>query len=171
MSQPTTAQAITQFRSLLRSLVLDPMLLFSRVLSAKTVAQVVQEEWGAFVADTTLAIKSGGTQGGQIFCSGNTFRPDPDGYLFPYFNSMGTLNYGGYKNAKLDRLMQEARQNFNHDARRSLYVEIQQTLLDESPNWWWYVAYNFEAMSSKLQGYTQSFTQRRFQFKRSWLSA
>jgi peptide/nickel transport system substrate-binding protein len=133
-------------------------------------AQVVQEEFGTFVADTTLCIKSGGKEGGQIFCSGNSFRPDPDGYVFPYFDSQGTLNYGGYKNPKLDALIQEARQNFNHDERRSLYVEIQQTLLDESPNWWWYVAYNFEAMSTKLQGFTQSFTQRRFGFKRSWLS-
>ena len=134
-------------------------------------AQVVQEEWGTFVADTSLCVRSGGTQGGEIFCSGNTFRPDPDGYLFPYFDSMGTINYGGYRNPKLDLLMQQARQNFNHDERRSLYVEIQQTLLDESPNWWWYVAYNFESMSSKLQGYTQSFTQRRMAFKKSWLGA
>jgi hypothetical protein len=34
MFQPTTAHAITQFRSLLRSLVLDPMLVFAQVLSA-----------------------------------------------------------------------------------------------------------------------------------------
>jgi Transposase DDE domain len=46
MFQPTTTQTITQFRGLLRSLVLDPMLLFAQVLSAKVVAQVVQEEVG-----------------------------------------------------------------------------------------------------------------------------
>jgi len=39
-------QAITQFRGLLRSLVLDPMLLFAQVFSAQTVAQVVQQEVG-----------------------------------------------------------------------------------------------------------------------------
>ena len=134
-------------------------------------AQVVQEEWGTFVADTTLAIRSGGKEGGQIFCSGNSFRPDPDGYVFPYFDSIGTLNYGGYKNPKLDALMQEARTNFNHDERRSLYVQIQQILLDESPNWWWYVAYNIEATSTKVQGYAQSFTGRRFLMKHAWLGS
>ena len=46
MSQPTTTQAITQFRGLLRCLVLDPMLLFAQVFSAKTVAQVVEKEVG-----------------------------------------------------------------------------------------------------------------------------
>ena len=46
MSQPTTAHAITQFRGLLRSLVLDPMLLFAHVFSADLVAQIVNEEVG-----------------------------------------------------------------------------------------------------------------------------
>jgi hypothetical protein len=46
MSQPTTTQAITQVRGLLRSLVVDPMLLFAQVFSAKTVEQVVHEEVG-----------------------------------------------------------------------------------------------------------------------------
>src|SRR5262249_41697629 len=46
MSQPTTTQAITQFRGLLRCLVLDPMLLLAQVFSAKTVAQVVEKEVG-----------------------------------------------------------------------------------------------------------------------------
>jgi Transposase DDE domain len=46
MSQPTMTHAITQFRGLLRALVLDPMLLFAEVFSAKTVAQVVEEEVG-----------------------------------------------------------------------------------------------------------------------------
>lgn len=46
MSQPTTTQSITQFRSLFRSLVLDPALLYGQVLSAKIVAQVVHQEVG-----------------------------------------------------------------------------------------------------------------------------
>jgi hypothetical protein len=46
MSQPTTTQSITQFRSLFRSLVLDPALLYAQILSAKIVAQVVHEEVG-----------------------------------------------------------------------------------------------------------------------------
>jgi Transposase DDE domain len=46
MSQPTTTQASTQFRGLLRSLVVDPMLLFAQVFASKTVAQVVEEEVG-----------------------------------------------------------------------------------------------------------------------------
>ncbi|HET9001049.1 MAG TPA: ABC transporter substrate-binding protein [bacterium] len=134
-------------------------------------AQVVQQEWGAFVKDNDTVIRTGGKEGGEIFASGNTFRPDPDGYIYPYFHVGGERNYGGYSNPKLEPLMRQARTIFNHDQRRSLYVEIQRTLLEESPNWWWYVAYNIEATSEKVQGYAQSFTGRRFLLKKAWLSS
>ena len=46
MSQPTTGQAIPQFRCLFRSLVLDPALLYAQVVTAEIVAQVVLQEVG-----------------------------------------------------------------------------------------------------------------------------
>jgi peptide/nickel transport system substrate-binding protein len=134
-------------------------------------AQVVQQEWGAFVKDNDVVIQTGGKEGGEIFTSGNTFRPDPDGYIYPYFHMGAERNYGGYSNPKLEPLMQQARSITNHDQRRSLYVQIQRALLEESPNWWWYVAYNIEATSAKVQGYSQSFTGRRFLMKYAWLSS
>ena len=134
-------------------------------------AQVVQMEWGAFVKDHATELKSGGKEGGEIFCSGNTFRPDPDGYIYPYFHTGGVLNDGGYTNSKLDPLMLQARSIFNHDQRRSLYIQIQRTLLEESPNWWWHVKFNIEALSARLMGYSQSFTGRRFLLKKAWLSS
>jgi peptide/nickel transport system substrate-binding protein len=130
---------------------------------------VVQMEWGAFVAAHAQEIKTGGKEGGEIFASANTFRPGPDGYIYPYFYSKGSINDGGYDNPKLDPLMSEARSITDHDQRRSLYVEIQRTLLQDSPNWWWYAKYNIEALSSKLRGYHQSFTGRRIFLKTTWI--
>jgi hypothetical protein len=46
MSQPTTGQAIPQFRCLFRSLVLDPALLYAHVLTAEIVGQFVLQEVG-----------------------------------------------------------------------------------------------------------------------------
>jgi peptide/nickel transport system substrate-binding protein len=130
-----------------------------------------QMEWGAFVALNTKTIQSGGKEGGQIFASANTFRPDPDGYLYPYFHSKGSLNEGGYNNPKLDPLLVEARSTGNPAERRKLYQQIQRTVLEDSPNWWWYAKFNIEAVSSKVRGYAQSFTGRRIFLKKTWLSA
>jgi peptide/nickel transport system substrate-binding protein len=133
-------------------------------------AKVTQMEWGTFVADHNKELATHGEEGGEIFCSGNTFRPDPDGYIYPYFYSKGSINDGGYSNPKLDPLMVEARSIFNHDERKSLYMQIQRTLLEESPNWWWYTRFDIHAFSSRLHGFTMSFTGRRFLLKQSWLA-
>ena len=132
--------------------------------------QVVQQEWGTFVKDHNTELQTKGREGGDIFASANTFRPDPDGYLYPYFHSAGGLNDGGFHDPKLDPLMKQARSIANHDQRKSLYREIQRAVLDESPNWWWYAKFNIEAIASRVQGYSQSFTGRRIFLKKVWLA-
>ncbi len=131
---------------------------------------VSQMEWGAFVALNNKTIQSGGKEGGQIFASANTFRPDPDGYLYPYFYSKGNLNEGGYSNPRLDPLLVEARSTTNAAERKRLYQQIQRIVLEDSPNWWWYAKYNIEAISSRVHGYAQSFTGRRIFLKKTWLA-
>ena len=131
---------------------------------------VQQMEWGAFVQGHAREIQSGGKEGGMIFASANTFRPGPDGYVYPYFAVKGTANDGGYNNPRLEALMNQARSISNHDERRSLYIEIQRMLLDDSPNWWWYTKFSIEALSSKVQGYVQSFTGRRIFLKKTFIA-
>ena len=131
---------------------------------------VVQLEWGAFTQALTQVVQTGGRDGGEIFATANTFRPGPDGYVYPFFHPKGSFNLGGYSNATLNPLIVEARSISNHDQRRSLYIEIQRTLLTDAPNWWWYAKLNIEALSSKYRGYTQSFTGRRIFLKRTWIA-
>ena len=74
-----------------------------------------QMEWGAFVAETPSRTESCGKEGSDIYASANTFRPDPDGYLYTYFHSKGDHNKGGCDrpNPKVDALLVEARQSSN----------------------------------------------------------
>jgi len=134
-------------------------------------ANVQQMEWGAYVRSRDREVATQGREGGQIFASGYTFRPGPDGYLDYYFSARGAYNDGTYHNAKLEALMAQARVTSNHDQRRSLYVEIQRIALDDAPNWWWYTKYNLEALSSRLRGYVQSFTGRRMFLKQTWVAS
>jgi len=131
-----------------------------------------QMEWGAFVAENAKSNQSCGKEGSDIYASANTFRPDPDGFLYPYFHSKGPLNKGGCEtpDAKLDGFLVEARQATNHAERRRLYEEAQRIVVRDCPNWWWYAKFNIEAVSSKLQGYSQSFTGRRLFLKKAWLA-
>lgn len=131
---------------------------------------VTQMEWGAFVAENARSNQTRGREGSDVYASANTFRPDPDGYLYPYFHSRGDLNKGGYENPRLDALLVEARSITNPAERRRLYHEAQRIVLEDSVNWWWYAKFNIEAVSSRLQGYAQSFTGRRLFLKKAWLA-
>ncbi|MBI3455969.1 MAG: hypothetical protein HY002_09315 [Candidatus Rokubacteria bacterium] len=131
---------------------------------------VTQMEWGAFVAENAKSNQTHGREGSDVYASANTFRPDADGYLYPYFHSKGDLNKGNYDNPKLDALLVEARTSSNHAERRRLYQQAQRIVLEDSVNWWWYAKFNIEAVSSKVQGYAQSFTGRRLFLKKTWLA-
>lgn len=131
--------------------------------------QVTQMEWGAFTHALVQVFQGGNRDGGEIFSTATTFRP-PDAFIYPFFYSKGSFNAVGYRNSRLDPLIVEARSINNHDQRRSLYIEIQRMLLEDSPNWWWYAKFNVEALSSKLQGYSQSFTGRRIFLKKTWIN-
>ena len=52
----------------------------------------------------------------------------------------------------------------------SLDLATKEMLLEECPDFWWYVKYNIEAVSNDLQGYVQSFTGRRMFLKQAWLN-
>jgi peptide/nickel transport system substrate-binding protein len=124
----------------------------------------VQLEWGTHVRDYQAHDYT-------LSNSANTLRPDPDGYIFKYFHSKGTLNAGGYRNEDLEPLIAEARAISDEARRKDLYTRIQQVLLEDSPNFWWYAKINHEAVSSRVQGYTPSFTGRQLFMREAWLSA
>ena len=130
---------------------------------------VLQMEWGALIANAREAAQTGGKDGDDVFAFPMTFRPSPDGYIYPWFYPGGGFNFGGYNNSALNPLILQARSMSDHEPRRRRYVEIQEMLLADSPKWWWYAKYNIEALSTKFRGYSQSFTGLRTFLKKTWI--
>ena len=123
-------------------------------------ARVEQVEWGTYVA---RAGKAGGFDY-DIGATAFTFRPDPDGYVYTYFKT-GAENNNGYSNPRMDELLDKARSTLDPAKRKELYLEIQRILEEDVPWMYWYVKFNIEAVSDKVSGYKQSFTQRRIFLK------
>jgi peptide/nickel transport system substrate-binding protein len=123
-------------------------------------AKVEQVEWGTY---TKRSAKSGGFDY-DIGATAFTFRPDPDGYLYLYYKTGGDSNTG-YSNPKMDDLLEQARTTNDQAKRKSLYLEIQKIAEDEVLWMYWYVKNNIEAVTDKVGGYKQSFTQRRIFLK------
>jgi len=82
-----------------------------------------------------------------------TQRPDPDGLLYILFHSKGYANTTGYKNEKVDALLEQARQNFDQAARKKLYSEIQAILAREIPMLPLFFSVEYAALRENVQGF------------------
>ena len=123
-------------------------------------AKVEQVEWGTY---TKRSGKAGGFDY-DIGATAFTFRPDPDGYVYLYYKTGGDSNTG-YSDPKMDELLEQARTTIDQAKRKALYTEIQKIAEDEVLWMYWYVKNNTEAVTEKVGGYKQSFTQRRIFLK------
>jgi len=80
--------------------------------------------------------------------------PDPD--LFDIWHSSktkpGELNFIGYKNDEVDRLLVEGRSTFDIEKRKRAYFRIQEILADEQPYTFLYVPDALPTVSSRIRG-------------------
>ena len=65
----------------------------------------------------------------------------------------------------MDELLEQARTTLDQAKRKALYIEIQKIVEEDVPMMFWYVKNNIEAVTDKVGGYKQSFTQRRIFLK------
>jgi peptide/nickel transport system substrate-binding protein len=85
---------------------------------------------------------------------GWTIGQDPD--LFDVWHSSKTgpkeLNFIGYKNAEVDRLIEEGRRTFDQERRRRCYWRIQEILAEEQPYSFLYVPEALPVVSARFRG-------------------
>ncbi len=67
----------------------------------------------------------------QMLLIGNGIEPDPDQYAM--WHSDQPTNITGYKNTRIDNLLEKARQTTDQTDRKELYQEFQQFLLEDPP--------------------------------------
>ena len=60
-----------------------------------------------------------------------TQRADPDGLLYILFHSKGFANTTKYRNERVDALLDQARTEYDMAARKKLYAQVQQQIVDD----------------------------------------
>ena len=78
---------------------------------------------------------------------------DPDMNIFGMLACKGALNYGGYCNAEVDRLLEEARAHSSVDERIRLYTAVSELLSRDEPYIFLYHPRWIWAHSAKLRGF------------------
>ncbi len=67
----------------------------------------------------------------QVLLIGQEIPPDPDQYQL--WHSEQPTNFTGYKNTRIDNLLEKGRQTFNTQERTEIYQEFQQFFLEDAP--------------------------------------
>ncbi len=79
-------------------------------------------------------------------------RPDPDGNLYIFAKSKAPQNYGGYSNAEVDRLLDEARTVSDPAKRKAVYERMATQFFADLPQLYLFHRKWFVAHSARVEG-------------------
>jgi peptide/nickel transport system substrate-binding protein len=88
----------------------------------------------------------------DTFAIGWSGRVDPDGNIYGFVATDGTLNESGFSNNRLDYVLRGARKSVTDKARTTLYSVAMQIIHDERPLLYLYHPVNYYGVSNKVTG-------------------
>jgi peptide/nickel transport system substrate-binding protein len=105
-------------------------------------------EWAAFLKEF---VNKGNF---EVVLLAWSISQDPDMYDIWHSSktNIGELNFVGYKNPEVDRLLIEGRSTFDIEKRKRAYFRIQDILADEQPYTFLYVPDSLPVVSSRIRG-------------------
>ncbi len=96
------------------------------------IAQKIAASWTALGIKTNVRVQSNVPQDYQVLLSAQDVPPDPDQY--PFWHSTQTAtNVTGYANVKIDKLLEDGRQELDQDKRKLIYTDFQRRLVEDAP--------------------------------------
>lgn len=93
---------------------------------------------------------------------------DPDDYFYAQHRTGEALNFTGYSNPELDRLVDLGRQTMDEDERRSVYNQVQKLVIDEAAYVYLFIPDTIAAWQPGVEGY-EVLPNEAIQFKRTRL--
>ncbi len=98
-------------------------------------------------------------------------RPDPDLDIYPHItqSGIGSFNFSGYSNPKVEQLLDAARLLTSMDQRRRAYREVTRILADDLPYLWLYFPKEYKLLSTRVRGFVQM-PDGMMRFRTVWLA-
>jgi len=103
-------------------------------------------------ATSLKAAEAGQYQAYMLAWSGRT---DPDGNLYSFYKCKAPLNYPGYCNPEVDKLLDQSRVPSDPAARKAIYAQLAKILLNDDSILYLYHRRILIAHTARLEGYTQ----------------
>jgi peptide/nickel transport system substrate-binding protein len=96
------------------------------------VAQSIASAWTALGIKTSVRVESTVPQNYQVLLSAQDVSPDPDQYPF-WHSTQSQTNITGYVNVKIDKLLEDGRQEIDQAKRKTIYADFQRRLVEDAP--------------------------------------
>jgi len=98
-------------------------------------------------------------------------RPDPDFDIYPFTtqSGIGSFNYTGYVNSRLQVVLDAARYLSNMSQRRRAYAEATKILADDMPYVWLFFPKEYKLVSTRLRGFVDQ-PDGMMRFRTAWLA-
>lgn len=96
------------------------------------IAQTIANSWNHFGFKTTVKVENSLPSNYQMILSAIDIPPDPDQY--PLWHSTQTsTNITNYMNVKIDKLLEDGRQEMDPEKRKKIYADFARRIVDDSP--------------------------------------
>lgn len=94
---------------------------------------------------------------------------DPHDFIGQSLGTDGVANAAGYSSEEMDELLQQGIVEQDQDARRAIYQQIQELLIEDVPWIMLYTSNTFEGMKSSVQGFTHSLSGSFAALRETWI--
>jgi len=89
----------------------------------------------------------------QVFATGWSGLLDPDSNIYAFLRSGGPMNDGGFHDAQVDKLLDDARATGDVAARKADYEQVWHVVQQQEPIVYLWTTRNIAGMSAKMTGY------------------
>ena len=121
----------------------DIKITLSYVPSLKDVAEKIQKNWESVGIKTELKEEKNIPKNFDALLAMDKVPTDPDQYAL-WHSTQASTNITGYKNQKIDKLLEDARVTQKEDERKALYFDFQKFLVEDEPATFLYNPYKYE---------------------------
>lgn len=114
------------------------------------VAENLKGDWEAIGLKITLEEVQKTPDNFQVLLAINDLMPDPDQYAL-WHSTQTKTNITKYKDAKIDKLLEDARATTDKEKRKELYFDFQENLVEDAPAAFLYHPYKYNVIYKNIK--------------------
>lgn len=109
----------------------DQVITISTFPQFEYLADQIRDSWKQIGISSEVRIISTIPENFQVLIIGREIPKDPDQYSF--WHSTQSNNLSGFKNFRIDKLLEDGRRTLDEEERKNIYFDFQRFLVEESP--------------------------------------